>query len=62
MGHDARLLTKDSAQRTTVSARAHRPAYGSDGDYWSKPNREDVVRAVYGLMQEADPAHFPPLF
>lgn len=36
----------------TLSARAHRPAYSSDGDYFSKPNREDVVRAISGMMQE----------
>ena len=45
-----------------VSAREHRPAYGSDGDYWSKPNREEVFQAVYELMREADPARFPRLF
>ncbi len=43
----------------TVSARAHRPAYGSDGDYWSKPNREQVFRAVYELMHDADPTTYP---
>ena len=36
----------------------HRPAYGSDGDYWSKPGREHVVHAVYDLMRESDPARF----
>jgi 2-oxoisovalerate dehydrogenase E1 component len=49
----------DSEPRT-LSARPHRTAYGSDGDYWSKPNVEDVVRAVYALMSEADPRAFPP--
>lgn len=44
----------------TVSGREHRPAYGSDGDYFSKPNREDVLRAVYSLMAEADPKRYPP--
>jgi pyruvate/2-oxoglutarate/acetoin dehydrogenase E1 component/TPP-dependent pyruvate/acetoin dehydrogenase alpha subunit len=48
----------DSPPRT-VTSRAHRPAYGSDGDYFSKPNREDVVRAVYALAHEADPQSFP---
>jgi pyruvate/2-oxoglutarate/acetoin dehydrogenase E1 component len=43
----------------TLAAAAHRPAYGSDGDYFSKPNREDVFRAVYELMHEAEPARFP---
>jgi len=50
----------DSAPRT-LTAQPHRPAYGSDGDYFSKPNRDDIVEAVYGLMQEQDPASFPPL-
>jgi 2-oxoisovalerate dehydrogenase E1 component len=48
----------DSAPRT-LSAKEHRPAYGSDGDYWSKPNREEIFEAVYDLMHEADPAAFP---
>ncbi|HVT59135.1 MAG TPA: transketolase C-terminal domain-containing protein [Thermoanaerobaculia bacterium] len=48
----------DSAPRT-VTAREHRPAYGSDGDYWSKPNRETIFEAVYELMHEADPASYP---
>jgi pyruvate/2-oxoglutarate/acetoin dehydrogenase E1 component/TPP-dependent pyruvate/acetoin dehydrogenase alpha subunit len=36
----------------TLTAQAHRPAYSSDGDYFSKPNREDVVRAIGAMMQE----------
>jgi len=47
------------APPVTVTARPHRPAYGSDGDYFSKPNREDVFRAVYELAHEAEPARFP---
>jgi pyruvate/2-oxoglutarate/acetoin dehydrogenase E1 component/TPP-dependent pyruvate/acetoin dehydrogenase alpha subunit len=43
----------------TVSARPHRPAYGSDGDYFSKPSREDVFDAVYALMHEAAPRRYP---
>ena len=43
-----------------VSAKPHRPAYGSDGDYWSKPQREHVFDAVYRLMHDADPRRFPP--
>jgi pyruvate/2-oxoglutarate/acetoin dehydrogenase E1 component/TPP-dependent pyruvate/acetoin dehydrogenase alpha subunit len=43
----------------TVTARPHRPAYGSDGDYFSKPGREDVFDAVYALMHEASPRRFP---
>lgn len=43
----------------TLSAKPHRPAYGSDGDYFSKPSLEDVVEAVYGIMHDADPEEFP---
>jgi pyruvate/2-oxoglutarate/acetoin dehydrogenase E1 component len=45
----------------TLSGRAHRPAYGSDGDYWSKPNAETVFDAVYGMMHEVDPEAFPKI-
>ncbi len=45
-----------------LSAKDHRPAYGSDGDYFSKPNVEDVFDAVYALMSEADPDEFPALY
>ncbi|MBL8077400.1 MAG: hypothetical protein JNM55_05515 [Anaerolineales bacterium] len=48
----------DSPART-LSAKAHRPAYGSDGDYWSKPNVETVFDAVYEMMNEVDPAMYP---
>lgn len=41
----------DVAPRT-MSAQAHRPAYGSDGDYFSKPNTEDVVKVIMEMMQE----------
>lgn len=43
----------------TLSAKAHRPAYGSDGDYWSKPNMETVFDAVYEMMHEVDPGAYP---
>lgn len=46
----------------TISAHAHRPPYGSDGDYFSKPNAEDVCMRIYDLMREADPVNFPPVF
>jgi pyruvate/2-oxoglutarate/acetoin dehydrogenase E1 component len=50
----------DSEPRT-LSGTAHRPAYGSDGDYWSKPNVETVFDTVYKIMSEVDPAAYPPL-
>ncbi len=48
----------DAAPRTLSSA-PHRPAYGSDGDYWSKPNRETIFEAVYELVHEGNPQKFP---
>lgn len=50
----------DSAPQTLTS-KAHRPAYASDGDYFSKPNAEDIFEKVYQIMNEADPASFPSL-
>jgi pyruvate/2-oxoglutarate/acetoin dehydrogenase E1 component/TPP-dependent pyruvate/acetoin dehydrogenase alpha subunit len=43
---------------TTLTAKAHRPPYGSDGDYFTKPNAEDIFDAVYEVMQEAYPDRF----
>ncbi|MGB5161545.1 MAG: thiamine pyrophosphate-dependent enzyme [Thermoanaerobaculia bacterium] len=45
----------------TLSAKAHRPAYGSDGDYFSKPNREHIFTVVYDLMHHTDPTRFPSM-
>ncbi len=50
------------AQPRTLSAKAHRPPYGSDGDYFSKPSVDDVVEVVYSIMNEAKPEEFPSLF
>ena len=46
----------------TIAAKEHRPAYGSDGDYWSKPNREEIFEKIYELMHEGDPTKFPIFF
>lgn len=51
----------DSTPRT-VSAKEHRPAYGSDGDYFSKPNVEDIYDSAYELMSETDPIQFPKIY
>lgn len=51
----------DSAPRC-LSAHAHRPPYGSDGDYFSKPNPEDVFDTAYELLREAEPKRFPALY
>jgi len=50
------------AKPKTLSSSAHRPAYGSDGDYYSKPNLETMVQAVYDLMRESNPVQFPALY
>jgi len=49
-------------QPRTLTAKAHRPPYGSDGDYFSKPSPDDVIEAVYAIMHEADPKAYPALF
>ena len=46
----------------TISAQDHRPAYGSDGNYFSKPNVETVFDKVYKLMREAQPNKFPGIY
>ncbi|NQX85969.1 MAG: transketolase [Flavobacteriaceae bacterium] len=45
----------------TLAAKAHRPAYGTDGDYFSKPSSEDIFEAVYKIMHEVNPKDFPAL-
>ncbi len=51
----------DSAPRT-LTGKAHRPAYGSDGNYWSKPNAEDIFYTIYRMMHEAQPQRYPIFF
>jgi len=50
------------AQPITVTAREHRPAYSSDGDYFSNPNAEDLFEAIYQIMHESDPAKYPEIY
>lgn len=45
----------------TLSAKPHRPPYGSDGDYFSKPNLDDIIEAIYSMMQESNPSNFPKI-
>ncbi|MCB8928714.1 MAG: transketolase [Ardenticatenaceae bacterium] len=47
------------SEPVTLPATEHRPAYGSDGNYFSKPNAEDIFEAVYDIMNEAEPASYP---
>lgn len=51
----------DSEPRT-LTAKAHRAAYSTDGDYFSNPNAEDVFDAVYNIMHEYNPKRFPKIF
>lgn len=46
----------------TLTAKAHRAAYGTDGDYFSKPSIEDIFEKVYGMMNEVNPSKFPSLY
>ncbi|MFM7078445.1 MAG: alpha-ketoacid dehydrogenase subunit beta, partial [Bacteroidota bacterium] len=46
----------------TLSAKAHRPAYGSDGDYFSKPNTEDVFDTAYEIVRRCTPGLFPSVY
>ena len=49
------------SQPRTLAAQPHRPAYGTDGDYFSKPSSEDIFEAVYDVMHEMSPIDFPKL-
>ena len=49
------------SQPKTLAAKPHRPAYGTDGDYFSKPSVEDIFEAIYGVMHELSPTDFPKL-
>ena len=62
-----KILNEQNAYRyldskpETLTAKAHRPAYASDGDYFSKPSTEDVFEKVYAMMHETDPENYPRL-
>jgi pyruvate/2-oxoglutarate/acetoin dehydrogenase E1 component len=47
------------AKPQTIAAKAHRPAYGTDGDYFSKPNAEDIFISIYNMMHDYNPAKYP---
>ena len=47
------------SQPLTLTAKEHRPAYGSDGDYFSKPNVDEIVDAIYNMMKESNPTKYP---
>ena len=46
----------------TLSAKDHRPAYGTDGDYFSKPSIDDIVEKIYGIMHKTNPSAFPSIY
>ena len=48
-------------QAKTLASKPHLPAYGSDGDYFSKPSVEDIVEAAYNVLREVDPTSYPSL-
>ena len=50
------------AEPRTLTAKDHRASYGTDGDYFSNPNAEDVFEAVYNMMHEVNPTRFPKIF
>jgi pyruvate/2-oxoglutarate/acetoin dehydrogenase E1 component/TPP-dependent pyruvate/acetoin dehydrogenase alpha subunit len=50
------------SQPVTIAATEHRPAYSSDGDYFSKPNAEEVFDKIYDLMAEVDPGQYPEIY
>jgi 2-oxoisovalerate dehydrogenase E1 component len=50
------------AKPKTITAKDHRPAYTTDGDYFSNPNAEDVFETIYDIMHEANPKRYPKLY
>jgi pyruvate/2-oxoglutarate/acetoin dehydrogenase E1 component/TPP-dependent pyruvate/acetoin dehydrogenase alpha subunit len=46
----------------TLASKAHRPAYGTDGDYFSKPSSEDIFEKVYAMLNEVNPSDYPSLY
>jgi 2-oxoisovalerate dehydrogenase E1 component len=50
------------SQPLAIAAKDHRPSYGSDGDYWSKPNRESIFAGVYDMVRESNPQKYPKVF
>jgi pyruvate/2-oxoglutarate/acetoin dehydrogenase E1 component len=50
------------SQPRTLTSHPHRPAYGTDGDFFSKPQVLDIFKSVYEMMHEADPEEYPDVF
>ncbi|MCH7412558.1 thiamine pyrophosphate-dependent enzyme [Belliella sp. R4-6] len=58
---DQKAYYKLDSEPATLAAKAHRPAYSSDGDYFSKPSVDDVVEKIYGMMHEVNPSKYPSI-
>jgi pyruvate/2-oxoglutarate/acetoin dehydrogenase E1 component len=50
------------SQPKTLTSQAHRPSYGTDGDYFSKPSAEDIYEKIYEMMSEDNPSKYPSLY
>ena len=50
------------SQPITITSKDHRSAYGSDGDYFSKPSIEDIFEGIYAMMHEVDPEKYKKLY
>jgi pyruvate/2-oxoglutarate/acetoin dehydrogenase E1 component len=50
------------SEPNTLTSKAHLPAYGTDGDYFSKPSIEDIFDAAYAMMSEANPTKYPAIY
>ena len=50
------------SEPVTITAKDHRPAYGTDGDYFSKPSIETIFDGVYNLMKESNPTEYPEIY
>ncbi|MEO6521026.1 MAG: thiamine pyrophosphate-dependent enzyme [Mucilaginibacter sp.] len=50
------------SQPRTLTAKQHRPPYGSDGDYYTKPSHEDIIEIVYDMMAQTYPDNYPPIY
>jgi pyruvate/2-oxoglutarate/acetoin dehydrogenase E1 component len=50
------------AQPKTLCSKEHRPPYGSDGDYFTKPSADDIIEVAYAMMSEANPAKYPSIY
>ena len=60
--HEQKGYFQLDSEPVLLTAKAHRPAYGSDGDYFSKPSTDDIFETAYAIMSEVNPAKYPALY